>query len=415
MHRIRRTRWYVITDPHFGPLGKYLEAFRCTLLHRGHAEQTVKYKMYMAYHLNKWLHQRKLAAKSLRESTVRKFLGYYHKYHPIHFGRAFALQDLLDWLRQKNIVPKVACKNDKSKLGHILRDYAHYLKYERGLSPATLKNYLPTIRCFLSQKFRKGKIMLRNLTPTDISKFVFSQTKVYSLRRVQLITTALRSFCRFLRFRGDIKSDLAATVPTVADRRQLELPKYLPADDINKLIESCDRTRPTGIRDYAMLLLMARLGLRAGEMLNLTLDDINWQAGVITIHGKTGRQELLPIPRDVGQALARYLKKARPKCTSRRLFLRTKAPFRGLARDGCVCSVVRYACRRVGISPPHQGAHLLRHSLATRMLREGASMTDIAEILRHRSAATTEIYAKVDLKSLSELAKSWPGRSHERA
>ena len=408
MHKSLCKRRPVITDPHFGPLGKYLEAFRYRLLQQGHAEQTVNYKMCIARHLNKWLHQRKLRAKDLRESTVRRFLGYYHKYYRPRVDRAFALQGLLDWLRQKNVVPKPVLRTDRSKLGRILRDYAHYLKYERGLSPATLKNYLPTIRCFLSQKFRRGKIMLRNLTPTDISKFVFSQTKVYSLRRVQLITTALRSFCRFLRFRGDIKSDLAATVPAVADRRQLELPKYLPADDINKLIESCDRTRPTGIRDYAMLLLMARLGLRAGEMLNLTLDDINWQAGVITIHGKTGRQELLPIPTDVGQALVRYLKKARPKCTTRKLFLRTKAPFRGLARNGCVCSVVRYACRRVGISPPHQGAHLLRHSLATRMLREGASMTDIAEILRHRSPATTEIYAKVDLAALGALAQPWP-------
>jgi integrase/recombinase XerD len=160
-----------------------------------------------------------------------------------------------------------------------------------------------------------------------------------------------------------------------------------------------------------MLLLMARLGLRAGELLTLTLDDIHWETGLITLWGKSHQQESLPIPKDVGEALVRYLKKGRPDCSTRRLFVRVRAPFRELARNGSVCIVVRYACRRAGISPPHQGAHLLRHSLATHMLRRGASMAEVGQIMRHRSPQTTEIYAKVDLRILRELAQPWPRRA----
>jgi len=408
MRKRRFKRWCAITDPSFGPLGKHLEQFRTRLSSVGYTRGTIKAKMLIARHLNKWLHHRRLRAKDLNEKTMGKFLGYYHNYHAANSRHLCSLREFLNWLREQDIVPKPAFVKCEGEFDYILRDYTRYLRHERGLSTATVKNYVPTIHCFLSKRFRRSEILLKDLIPADIAKFVFDQTKVYTLRRVQIITTALRSFFKYLRFRGDIKIDLAASVPTVANRSQTELPKYLPTEDINKLLQSCDRTRPVGIRDYALLILMARLGLRTGEILNMTLDDINWETGIITVCGKTGRQGPLPIPKDVGQAIAMYLKKVRPKCATRGLFVRTKAPIKELARSS-ICCIVRRACQRVGISPPHQGAHLLRHSLATRMLREGATMTDIAEILRHRSPATTEIYAKVDLKSLSELAKPWPG------
>ena len=270
-----------------------------------------------------------------------------------------------------------------------------------------MKNYELLIHCFLSKQFQKSEILLKNLTPADINKFIFEQTKVYSLSHVKTTTTALRSFFIYLRFHGDIKVDLAASVPTVADRSQVELPKYLSTENANKLLRSCDQTRAVGIRDYALLILMARLGLRTREILKITLDDINWETGIITVYGKGGYQEQLPIPKDVGQAIVTYLKRIRPKCDMRGLFVSTKGPIKELTRNS-LCSMVRRTCQRVGLSPPHQGAYLLRHSLATRMLREGAMMTEIAEILRHRSLNTTRIYAKVDLKSLREIAKPWP-------
>jgi integrase len=159
-----------------------------------------------------------------------------------------------------------------------------------------------------------------------------------------------------------------------------------------------------------MLLLMARLGLRAGEIMTITLDDINWEEGTIIIHGKTGSDEALPLPKEVGIAIVKYLKKSRPKCSTRRLFVRVNAPFREFARDSSVCVIVRRACKRVGLLPKHQGAHLLRHSLATGLLNHGASMAEIADILRHRSTRTTEIYAKLDMKSLRELVQPWLGK-----
>lgn len=285
------------------------------------------------------------------------------------------------------------------------------LRQERGLAPATLRNYLPAVRRFLQGRYRADAVMLKELTPKDGTKFLVQQARIYRVRCVQLMATALRSFFRFLRFRGDIEMDLAVSLPAVANRGWPDLPKYLSSQDVDRLLRSCDQTRAVGLRDYAMLLLMARLGLRAGELLTLTLDDIHWETGLITLWGKSHQQESLPIPKDVGEALVRYLKKGRPDCSTRRLFVRVRAPFRELARNGSVCIVVRYACRRAGISPPHQGAHLLRHSLATHMLRRGASMAEVGQIMRHRSTQTTEIYAKVDLRTLRELAQPWPRRA----
>jgi len=401
-------RWVAITDPNFGPLGKHIEQFSARLSSLGYPQNTIKTKIRIARHFNKWLCQRKTGIKDINEKSIRRFLDYYNKCHTDNKRYPYILLELLNWLYEQNIVPKPKFAKREGKFDYILRDYTEYLKNERGLVTSTVNNYIAIIDCFLSQKFRRSKISFKELIPADISAFIFEQTKVYSLRRVQLATTALRSFFIYLRFRGDIKVDLAASVPTVADRSQAELPKYLPSKDISKLLHSCDQTRSVGIRDYALLILMARLGLRAKETVEITLDDINWETGIVTVHGKGGYQEQLPIPKDVGQAIVTYLKKVRPKCNTRGLFVRTMAPIKELA-SGTIGCIVRRACQRAGLSPPHQGTNLLRHSLATRMLWEGATMTEIAEIMRHRSPATTEIYAKVDIKSLSELARPWPG------
>ena len=339
-----------------------------------------------------------------------RFFRYYQKFHRSNQGYSFTLKQLLDWLRKSKIISiPIHVENNIDKLTFIIQKFAGYLRDERGLSPATLKNYLPAVRRFLSWKFENNTIASVDIRPKDITKYLFNQTRSYSLKRIQLEASALRSFFRYLLFNGDITVDLANCVPTVASRQRSDIPKYLQPKDINRLLRSCGRTKTAGIRDYAILLLMARLGLRAGEILTMTLDDINWEEGTILIHGKTGQDEMLPLPKDVGSAIVKYLKKGRPKCHTRRLFVRTKAPFKELARDGSVCSVVRYACKRAGLSPKHQGAHLLRHSLATGMLNKGASMAEIAEILRHRSTQTTEIYAKVDIKSLRELVQPWLG------
>ena len=223
------------------------------------------------------------------------------------------------------------------------------------------------------------------------------------------MTTALRSFLQYARYRGDLKMDLAAAVPTVANWAMASIPRFLSPDRIELVLAHCNRQTAVGRRDYAILLLLARLGLRGGEVVALTLDDIDWEAGYISICGKGGQRTTLPLPVDVGEAIAAYLKNSRPSSANRHLFLRARAPAVGFRGPVAISSLVMHALRRAGIDAPHKGAHLFRHSLATGMLGQGASLAEIGELLRHRSPETTTIYAKVDLGSLRTLALPWPG------
>lgn len=223
------------------------------------------------------------------------------------------------------------------------------------------------------------------------------------------MTTALRSFLRFARYRGDIEKDLAACIPAVANWKQSTLPRALPADQVEQVLNSVDRKTAIGRRDYAILLILARLGLRAGEIKALTLEDLDWQEGSMTVRGKAGRFSQLPLPRDVGAAIADYLRYGRPTASSRCVFLRAKAPAGGFQGQCGIASIVRHTLERAGIDSPRKGAHQFRHALACQMLKRGASLPEIGDLLRHRSPQTTAIYAKVDLDSLAALALSWPG------
>jgi site-specific recombinase XerD len=223
------------------------------------------------------------------------------------------------------------------------------------------------------------------------------------------MATALRSFFRFLRQRGDITNDLAGAIPAMTNWRLTGLPRSLGPEQVEALLDSCDQDTALGQRDYAILLLLARLGLRSGEVVALTLDDLDWDSGTLIVHGKGERQERLPLPEDVGEAVANYLRQSRPHCVTRRVFIRLHAPHRGFSSSVAIDDVVRRALERTGLDPDQKGAHLLRHSLATRLLGSGASLEQIAQLLRHAHPQTTEIYAKVDLKALRALAQPWPG------
>jgi integrase len=227
--------------------------------------------------------------------------------------------------------------------------------------------------------------------------------------------TVFRSFFRFLLQRGEIEIDLAASVPTVANWRLSTVPKYLTPKEIQAMLDACNQETSTGRRDYSILLLVARLGLRAGEVVALNLQHIDWRAGEITVPGKGLVHDRMPLPVDVGQALAAYLRRDRPRsCESRRVFIRMKAPRRGFANPSTVSTIVRRALERAGLEPPVKGAHLLRHSLATEMLRQGGSLAEIGEVLRHRVPNTTEIYAKVDFHGLRLLGLPWPANGGPR-
>jgi site-specific recombinase XerD len=222
------------------------------------------------------------------------------------------------------------------------------------------------------------------------------------------MTTAFRSFFRFLFQKGELQVNLAASVPTVANWRLSTVPKYLTPKEVERLLQACNRRTAVGRRDYAILLLLARLGLRAGEVVALQLEDINWRAGEILVRGKGLLHDRMPLPPDVGRALTSYLRQDRPRCLTRRVFVCRKAPLRGFAGPSTLTTIVRRALDRANLHPEFKGAHLLRHSLATSMLRSGATMGEIGEVLRHRARNTTEIYAKVDFDGLRSLAHPWP-------
>jgi integrase/recombinase XerD len=240
-------------------------------------------------------------------------------------------------------------------------------------------------------------------------RFVQRQAPRLHLKRAKLLTSAMRSFLRYARYRGAVTLDLAAAVPVVANWSMSSIPRAIGADQVRQLLASIDRRTVTGRRDYAIVLLLARLGLRAGEVAFLELDDIDWDAGEVSVRGKGDQRTALPLPAEVGAAIAAYVRHGRPLSTSRRVFLRSKAPVRGFLSQCAIGSIIRHALQRTGIQAPTTGAHQFRHALATQMLRRGASLTEIGEVLRHRSPQTTTIYAKVDLQALRTLALPWPG------
>jgi site-specific recombinase XerD len=252
-------------------------------------------------------------------------------------------------------------------------------------------------------------VKLACLKAGDIVRFVQQQAPHLHLKRAKLMTTALRSFLRYARYRGDVALDLAAAVPIVANWSMPSIPRAIPSNQVRQLLASIDRRSAIGRRDYAIVLLLARLGLRSGEVAFLELEDINWDAGQVSVRGKRDQRTALPLPADVGAAIAAYLRDGRPRSTSRRVFLRSKAPIRGFLSSSGIGSIIQHALHRAGIQAPTKGAHQFRHALATQMLRHGASLTEIGEVLRHRNLQTTTIYAKVDLKALRTLALPWPG------
>jgi site-specific recombinase XerD len=247
---------------------------------------------------------------------------------------------------------------------------------------------------------------MREISPTNISEFVLRHAHSSPYQRDKLMVTALRSFFRYLLVRGEIEVDLAATVPAVAHWRQSTVPKRLSREETSRLVEACDLSTVIGRRDRALLLLISRLGLRASEIIAFELDDVHWQSAEIVVRGKGGFQDRLPLVHDVGDALATYLRD-RQSCACRQVFIRTRAPIRGFTNPSTVSTIVRRALERASLDPPAKGAHLLRHSLAAEMLGFGATMSEIGQVLRHRSAQTTEIYAKVDTVGLRGLAQPW--------
>lgn len=397
---------------HEGPLGSLIDGFTAFLRARGHPESTARYQVRLAAALSRWLGRRKLGVRDLRRWTIDAFLRDRRRRVDLRPGDRFCLLLLLNHLGQTGILTPEPPELTEKATRPIERTFAQYLREERGLTHVTLAVYLPFVRRFLDQCFGKGAFRPAQLTAGDVTGFVLRHARTWSPCRAKLMATSLRSFLRFLHLRGEIATGLAGCVPTVPDWRLSTLPKSLRPEEVEVLLKSSsDRRTPAGRRDFAILLLLARLGLRAGEIVALSLEDIDWAAGEITVHGKGGQLNRLPLPRQVGKALVAYLRHCRPRCATRRVFVRVFPPHTGFANSVAVSTLVRRAIERAGLHPPRTGAHLFRHTLASRMLQRGASLAEIGEVLRHRHPDTTAIYAKVDVERLRAVAQPWPRKT----
>ena len=392
-----------------GPLAEDLDQFAASLAAQGYARRSAVSKLRLVRNLSRWLEHQGLGVEALDEPRIETFL-LTRGPRCVQRGDAVTTRQLLSHLRAGGRIPLAApSPQNPDPFASVEHRYERFLVNERGVSRATVENYLPVIRAFLAECFAARDLALETITVRDVNQFITRQSRRLSRSSVKLFVTALRSFLRHLHQRGDIPVDLASALVPVVSWRLSGIPKSLAGDQVEAVIRSCDPRTTAGRRDRAIVLLLARLGLRAGEVAAMTLDDLDWDAGVVNVSGKGPRREPLPLPREVGEALVAYLRDGRPQCPTRHVFARVHAPHVGFAGPVAIINVVQRALKRAGIDPPFRGAHLLRHSLATAMLRHGASLEEIGQVLRHASPDTTWIYAKVDLEALRTLAPAWPG------
>jgi site-specific recombinase XerD len=288
----------------------------------------------------------------------------------------------------------------------ILVAYRDWLVRERGLAPTTIRDRVKLARRLVEGRAEHDAHAIGDLASAEVTAFLLGETSRCRANTAKTITGQLRSFLRFLYVKGLTPVQLAAAVPPVAGWRDTSIPRGIPAQNLEGILDSCDRNHPGGIRDRAILTLVGRLGLRCIEVARLEVADIDWRAGEIVVRGKARRQDRLPLPADVGEALVSYLCQVRAATTIRPVFLTLRAPTRPI-KAGVVNYVCRRACQRAGLPPV--GAHRLRHTLATEMLRRGASLVEVGQVLRHQDLVTTAIYAKVDIATLRAVAQPWPG------
>jgi site-specific recombinase XerD len=388
-----------------GPLAPHAEGFYAELMTLGYTPLSAIMQLRLLAHLSRWLARHRLGLIELTQERMDQFLRARKRVGYTAWLSRRALAPLLAYLRGVGVAPQQPPMTPNA-VEKLVAHYRDHLIRERGLAAKSVQLYEPLAMRFLSERFPAGKPKLAQLTAADITRFVLHECQGRALSHCRLVVSALRSLLRFFHVRGWIEAPLAAAVPTVASWRLASLPRPIEPECVVRVLHSCDRRTASGRRAYAIILLLARLGLRASEVCALRLEDVDWRSGELLVRGKGNRQEKLPLPLDVGEALAAYLRRDRPQVADRAFFFRRFAPIRALTR-AAVRHVVGMACVRAGLAP--FGAHRLRHTAATEMLRGGASLSVIGQVLRHRSIESTALYAKVDRRALRTLAQPWPG------
>ncbi len=398
-------------------LENHIEPFLKELRAAGYAERTLRKKRSVVRSFIRWTKRKRITADDLGDYHVAAFLARSPRRRKAHvkFQRA-VLRLFFCYLCSSAGMLGATLQEAVSQADGLVRRYADYLRTDRGLAKNSVRVYVPFIRDLLTSHTGQTDREAAELFDTStIRDFILRQTRNRSPEYARLLATALRSFFRFLFLSGLIPRDLSPSIPRVCRYRQVAPPAFLSPEEVERVLAATDRSTLTGRRDYAILLLLARLGLRAGEIVSLELDDIRWRTAEIIVRSKGRTVDHLPLLSDIGEALAAYLHDRRCVSASRRVFLRILAPRIGLAGPGAVGHIVRLALARAGVRRAGRGAaHLFRHGLATKMIRHGASMAEISQVLRHRSQTTTAIYAQVSLEALRTVALPWPVRGGER-
>ena len=387
-----------------GPLTPYAAGFAVELGRVGYTSLSTVDQLRLVAHLSRWLGREGLEVGDVGETAVEAFLvarraaGY-----RAHLKLA-SLLPLLTYLRGLGVSPPARVA-PQTLVEQELERFRGYLLAERGLTSAAASNYVSLVRPFVAGRVGERGVEPQRVTAGEVTSFMVAAAGRLGSKTAQGSASALRSLLRFWHLQGVVATSLVGAVPKIAHRAP-QLPRGLAVEQVAAMLASCDTARIDGLRDHAMLLLMSRLGLRCGEVAALGLDDVNWRAGQLTVRGKGNRRDLLPLPVEVGQAMADYLRRGRPATAiGRTVFVRFKAPHHALTSGG-VTQAVAAAGRRAGLGAIH--GHRLRHTAATSMLAAGGSLTEIGQVLRHRRPRTTAIYAKVDIEALATLARPWP-------
>lgn len=392
-----------------GPAGSLLESFAQGLSEAGYYTITARKHLRAAEHFIYWTHRHGAPVHKWNERSLPRFSCHLSRCRCPHYAHTYRLDVVrgvrlfLTYLRDARIV--TLSVEPPVRDPALFSSFCQWMHQQRGTRDVTLHNYGLYIRELLQRLGEEP----RRFDARQLRAFVLQKSRSSGWGTAKNCVAALRMFLRFLIAEGHCAVGLDAAIPTVADWRLASLPRHLPPEDVERLIASCDRATAIGRRDRAILLLLARLGLRSGDIVHLRLSDIDWKEASIQVCGKGRRQTQLPLTQEVGQAIVTYLKKGRPRVNLDTVFLCACAPFRAFGSSCVITKIVDKALRRTGVVRPSRGAaHLLRHSLATNLLRQGTSLKDISAILRHSSIETTQIYAKVDIPSLKQIAQPWP-------
>ncbi len=392
-----------------GPDGQLVEVYAARLAKDGLARHGTWRCLNLVGDLLSWIAGNRSKLTDLDERMVERYLRYRGGKQSIQPGDRAALKRWLSVLREAGSIAPAALLPITSQ-DQIFEEFGDYLRRERGLAPKSIIRHQPFIRRFLHEVCPAGVGDLGRISQESVIRYIERHARDWSAGSGKAMCWSLRAFLRYLHHKGLNPLALAGCVPSIRQWKLASLPTYLSTAQVQKVLHGCDRATAIGRRDYAILMMLAKLGLRADEVATLTLDDVDWRSGEMLVRAKGRQRARMPIPPDVGAAIVAYLRDGRPKSSCRRLFLRSFAPHVGFASGCAITMIAKTALDRAGIRGyAHQGAHIFRHSLATELLRSGATLSEIGQLLRHESHDTTRIYAKVDVDALRTLSLPWPG------